>query len=126
MLPEINSIFTINTPIFHPKQKYGVLIDEVSLGIAEYRLKDKEYFWVKIDKDNKFVYRINVANVKKYIKQNPKAIDKIKDLKIFVIPIKKYGKQLKLYRRYSLSDYEELREKNKYLRSQGLPVKYDL
>ena len=125
MLREVKDIYHIEIPVYHPKQRYGVEIDETSIGIAKFRIDNKDYFWVRVGKDDKFVYRLNVASIKAYIKSNPKAIESIKSLKIYIIPIQKFGKSLKLYRRYSIQEYEDLRLENQDLRLNGSPTKYD-
>lgn len=108
----MNDLYHIKVKIFHPKAHYGWWRLDEAIGIANYRLTD-DYFWVKIGKDEKFVYRLDTKNIKNFIKNHPNSIDVVKGTKLYIIPIGKWGKSLKLYRRYTLKRYEELKEEEK-------------
>ena len=111
----MNKPYHILVKIFHPKDFYNWKTDEEAIGIAQYRLKD-DYFWVKIGKDEKFVYRLNTENIKEFIKKHPRSTDFVKGTLLYIIPIGKWGRSLKLYSRFSIRRYEELKEEEKLKR----------
>ena len=87
--------------IFHPKDFYDWKEDCEAIGIAQYRLKH-DYYWVKIGKDEKFVYRLNTQNIKDFIAKHPRSTDFVKGTLLYIIPIGSWGKSLKLFRKMSL------------------------
>lgn len=125
MLNKIKDIFHLENPVYQPKNKYNIKTNEVSAGLGEFRLKDRDYFWLRVGKDDKFVYRINIKNAYDYVKKNPLARDNTKGTALIIVPLGKIGKKFKTYRRYSIQEYEDLRLENMDLRLHGLMPKYD-
>ena len=104
----------IETAIFHPQTTYGWKVDETGIGIADFRFKGKKHLWVKVGKDEKFVYKIDTEKAFEFLKKHPNSCDDIKGIKIFVLPIQKWGKKHKIYIRYDIKTAEKRQQKKMF------------
>lgn len=115
----------IKTPVFHPQDRYGWKTNEIGIGLAEFRLKNKYHLWIRIGKDDKFLYLFDVINIKKFIKEYKKSVDNIKGHKILMLPTEEWGKELKLYKRYRIGKkLKEMHDKEQYYYNNDLPFRW--